>query len=88
LVPADSNQGALDISRQRACAALLEALKKGVTLTAIFDSCHSGSIGRGYPVEEKTRMLPYIETDVAESQGSSSRQGELGALILSAFAGQ
>jgi len=84
IVPADSNQGALDIRDKELARLFLEALKKGVTLTSIFDSCHSGSIGRGYPVEEKTRMLPYIEADVAEEPGFKNPPGELGALILSA----
>jgi uncharacterized caspase-like protein len=84
LVPADSNQGALDIRDKELARLFLEALKKGVTLTAIFDSCHSGSIGRGYPSEERTRMLPYIETDVAEEPGFKDPPGRLGALILSA----
>ncbi|MGB7622895.1 MAG: caspase family protein [Terriglobia bacterium] len=84
VVPADSNQGALDIRDKELARLFLEALKKGVTLTAIFDSCHSGSIARGYPMEEKSRMLPYIETDVAEEPGFKEPPGDLGALILSA----
>jgi hypothetical protein len=84
MVPADSNQGALDIRDKELARLFLEALKKGVTLTTIFDSCHSGSIGRGYPVEEKTRMVPYIETDVAEEPGFKDPPAELGALTLSA----
>src|SRR6185503_913935 len=50
MVPADSNQGALDIRDKELARLFLDALKKGVILTTIFDSCHSGSIGRGYPV--------------------------------------
>jgi hypothetical protein len=84
MVPADSNQGSLDIRDKELARLFLEALKKGVTLTTIFDSCHSGSIGRGYPVEEKTRMLPFIEADVAEEPGFKKPPGEVGALILSA----
>ena len=84
MVPADSNQGALDIRDKELARLFLEALKKGVTLTTIFDSCHSGSIGRGYPVEEKSRMLPYIEADVAEEPGFKDPPSQLGALILSA----
>ena len=84
LVPADSNQGALDVRDKELARLFLAALQKGVTLTAIFDSCHSGSIGRGYPVEEKTRMVPYMETDVAEAPGFTEPPGALGALTLSA----
>ncbi|MEK6324977.1 MAG: caspase family protein [Acidobacteriota bacterium] len=84
MVPADSNQGALDVRDKELSRLFLEALKKGVTLTTIFDSCHSGSIGRGYPVEEKTRMVPFIEADVAEEPGFNDTPGQLGALILSA----
>lgn len=84
MVPADSNQGAPDIRDKELARLFLEALKKGVLLTTIFDSCHSGSIGRGYPVEEKTRMLPFIEADVAEEPGFKEPPGQAGALILSA----
>ncbi len=84
MVPADSNQGALDIRDKELARLFLEALRKGVTLTTIFDSCHSGSIGRGYPVEEKTRMLPFIETDIAEAPGFKEPPGQVGALIVSA----
>ena len=84
VVPADSNQGALDVRDKELARLFLEALKKGVTLTTIFDSCHSGSVGRGYPVEEKTRMAPYIEADVAEEPGFKDQPGQVGALILSA----
>lgn len=84
MVPADSNQGALDIRDKELARLFLEALKKGVALTTIFDSCHSGSVGRGYPVEEKSRMLPYVETDVAEEPGFKDPPGQVGALLLSA----
>jgi len=84
IVPADSNQGALDIRDKELARLFLQALNKGVTLTAIFDSCHSGSIGRGYPVEERTRMLPFIETDVAQEPGFRQPPGQAGALIISA----
>jgi len=84
MVPADTNQGALDIRDKELARLFLEALKKGVTLTTIFDSCHSGSIGRGYPVEERSRMVPFIEADVAEEPGFKEPPGKVGALILSA----
>src|SRR6185436_19494098 len=76
--------GALDIRDKELARLFLEALRKGVTLTTIFDSCHSGSIGRGYPVEEKSRMVPFIEADVAEEPGFKEPPGKVGALILSA----
>lgn len=84
LVPADSNQGALDIRDKELALLFLEALKKGVTLTTIVDSCHSGSIGRGYPSEERSRVLRFIETDVAAAPGFNDPPEKTGALLFSA----
>lgn len=84
IVPADSNQGAFDIRDKELARLFLEALKKGVTLTVILDSCHSGSAGRGYPMPEQSRALPEITDDVAEEPGFDDPPGKVGALILSA----
>ncbi len=53
IVPADSNAGAPDIRDKELARHFLNALDKGVVLTAIFDSCHSGSIARGGPTPKR-----------------------------------
>src|SRR5262249_30714979 len=62
------------------------ALDKGVVLTAVFDSCHSGSIERGIRnPSEKARYVPGTETiDVADPPDTGKTPGERGALVLSA----
>lgn len=62
------------------------ALDKGVVLTALFDSCHSGSIARG---DVTVKAGPSITFDIAEPPVKEPAPMERGALILSAaLAGQ
>jgi hypothetical protein len=84
LVPADSARGALDIRDKELARLFNQSLDKGVMLTVILDSCHSGSIARGYPREEKVRMLPYDPRDAADPPDRGKRPEERGALIFSA----
>jgi hypothetical protein len=48
IVPSDSIDGAKDIRDKDFARLFNGALDKGIILTAIFDSCHSGSICRGF----------------------------------------
>ncbi|WP_447972031.1 caspase family protein [Nitrospira sp. Kam-Ns4a] len=70
IVPADFKTGVMDIRDKELARLYTQALNKGVVLTAIFDSCHSGSLSRGpTPVLEKSRVGPEDERDVAELIG-------------------
>jgi hypothetical protein len=61
------------------------ALDKGIVLTVIADSCHSGSIARG-DTTIKARSLGGEKFDLAEppSASENKRPGDRGALIFSA----
>lgn len=89
IVPADSSQGAEDIRDKELRRLFNDILDKGAVLTAIFDSCQSGSIARGIVVEGKARFLPADTRSVrsrgtAEPPDSRPRPEDRGALILSA----
>ena len=84
IVPADLNLGARDIRDKELARRFLKAINKGVVLTAVFDSCHSGSIVRGGKPEEQSRSLPYDEKDVAEEPGFVDPPEKQGAVVFSA----
>lgn len=71
IVPADANAAAgerkvVDIRDKEWDRLFTRVLDKGAWLTALFDSCHSGSISRGpAPVTAATRFLDEDERDVA-----------------------
>lgn len=69
IVPADAYLGAEDVRDRELARIFNKALDKGVRLTAIFDTCHSGSTARGAEVGPRTvaRMLAYDPRDVAEA---------------------
>jgi hypothetical protein len=83
LVPADANRGAPDVRDKELAALFGAALDKNVLLTAMFDSCHSGSIGRGAPRAARFRFIQPDERDVADPSRPSAPE-ERGALIISA----
>jgi hypothetical protein len=62
IVPSNANTGQFDIRDKEIRRIFNQALDKGVKLTAIFDSCHSGSIARGM-VMGKVRYLAYDPRD-------------------------
>ena len=72
IVPADANRHAggrsiADIRDKEWDRLFTEVLDRGAWLTAIFDSCHSGSISRSAaPVTTSTRFLDEDDRDVAE----------------------
>jgi hypothetical protein len=85
IVPADGPAGAHDIRDKELRDRFNRLLNAGVVLTAIFDSCHSGSIARG-PLgspSARVRMLP-IDTRDAMDASQAPNPADLGALILSA----
>jgi caspase domain-containing protein len=81
IVPADANRGVFDI-RDKELAALFDAvLDKHVTLTLIFDSCHSGAITRGIPVTYRERWAAMDPRDAADSSSPTPPE-DRGALVF------
>ena len=86
LVPVDAYRGAPDIRDKELRVAFNGILDAGADLVAIFDSCHSGSVARGYPA--RVRNPRYLEPGPAgqpSGDGSTDVPPEdRGALILAA----
>lgn len=83
IVPADAYKGAADIRDKELAALFNRFLDKGVVLTVIFDSCHSGSAGRGLFTDIASRYLEESSLDVKDASNPAKPE-ERGALILSA----
>ena len=84
IVPADAYKGARDIRDKELAGYFNELLDKGVVLTVIFDSCHSGSAGRGQLYEiTGIRNLDADPNDAADSTNPQKPE-ERGALVISA----
>jgi hypothetical protein len=68
IVPRDAWSGAEDL-RDKELAALFNQIvfDKHAHLTAIFDSCHSGTMARGITASVQ-RVLPYDDRDVADEK--------------------
>ena len=68
VVPYDANQLVFDVRDKEIRQIFNDAIKKGVLLTAIFDSCHSGAVARGIPVGRpaQARYIPYDPRDSAD----------------------
>lgn len=82
IVPVDANTGVFDI-RDKELATLFGALvSKGVALTLIFDSCHSGAITRGVPVAYKERWAALDPRDAADPETPPAPEDH-GALVIS-----
>lgn len=69
IVPADAYLGAEDVRDREMARIFNKALDKGIHLTAIFDTCHSGGTARGAEIGPRTvaRMLAYDPRDIAEA---------------------
>ena len=74
IVPADASSGVFDIRDKEIARLFNQVVDKGVLLTAIFDSCHSGSIARGIPVgsQGKSRYLAYDPRDASDPPDKSA----------------
>jgi hypothetical protein len=74
IVPADAYLGTEDIRDREMARIFNKALDKGIHLTAIFDTCHSGGTARGAEVGPRTvaRMLAYDPRDIAEAPDANS----------------
>jgi hypothetical protein len=67
LVPADAYKGGYDVRDREMSRIFNAALDKGIHLTAIFDSCHSGGISRGIGPRYIERTLAYDPRDIGEA---------------------
>jgi hypothetical protein len=67
LVPADAYKGGFDVRDREMTHIFNAALDKGIHLTVIFDSCHSGGISRGIGPVYKARTLAYDPRDIDEA---------------------
>ena len=76
LVPADAWTGGYDVRDREMRRIFNAALDKGVKLTVILDSCHSGAFTRGIPLGPKVRerMLPYDPRDINEAPNQAGAQ--------------
>ncbi len=84
LVPADSNEGAEDLRDKELARIFNRILDRGARLTAIFDSCNSGSLARGLPLPQAARFLPPATRGVMDAAPTGGKPEERGALVLSA----
>ncbi len=66
LVPSDAYKGGFDVRDREMTRIFNAALDKGVLLTVIFDSCHSGGATRGIGPKYRERTLAFDPRDVAE----------------------
>jgi hypothetical protein len=88
MVPADAwKKGVSDIRDKELALYFNQLLDKGVLLTVIFDSCHSGSIGRGTEnfLNDPPKARYVEESDMdAKDPSEPKRPEDRGALIISA----
>ncbi len=66
LVPSDAYKGGYDVRDREMTHIFNAALDKGVHLTVIFDSCHSGGISRGIGPVYRERALAFDPRDIAQ----------------------
>jgi hypothetical protein len=67
LVPSDAYKGGYDVRDREMTRIFNAALDKGVHLTVIFDSCHSGGISRGIGPVYRERALAFDPRDINEA---------------------
>lgn len=67
LVPSDAYKGGYDVRDREMARIFNAALDKGVHLTVIFDSCHSGGAARGIGLKFRERTLAYDSRDINEA---------------------
>jgi hypothetical protein len=67
MVPSDAYKGGYDVRDREMTRIFNAALDKGVHLTVIFDSCHSGGISRGIGPVYRERALAFDPRDINEA---------------------
>jgi hypothetical protein len=86
MVPADIWKGAKDIRDKELAQLFNKLIDKGVILTIVYDSCHSGSVGRG-PIDKNKAKERKIDPDAEDAKDATRitiAPEQRGALILSA----
>lgn len=73
-----------DIRDKEIGTILEQAARRGVRVTAVFDSCHSGSIARGVARSHKPKMLRPASAAPKIAAGSRPDPAGAGALVISA----
>jgi Caspase domain len=87
LVPSDAYTGGYDVRDREMTRIFNAAIDKGVHLTVIFDSCHSGGMTRGLGPKYVERTLAFDPRDINEApdtQTPPSERTQNPALIFSA----
>ncbi len=74
LVPSDAYKGGYDVRDREMTRIFNAALDKGVRLTVILDSCHSGAISRGLGPKFRQRALAFDPRDIGEGPDLVSGQ--------------
>ena len=72
LVPSDAYKGGFDVRDREMTRIFNAALDKGVHLTVILDSCHSGGAARGIGPKYRERSLAYDPRDINEAPESGT----------------
>jgi hypothetical protein len=67
LVPSDAYKGGYDVRDHEMTQIFNAALDKGIHLTVIFDSCHSGGMSRGIGPKYKDRELAFDPRDIDQA---------------------
>jgi hypothetical protein len=67
VVPSDAWKGGYDVRDREMTRIFNAALDKGIHLTVIFDSCHSGGATRGIGPKYRERSLAFDPRDIAEA---------------------
>lgn len=85
MVPADIWKGAKDIRDKELALLFNKLVAKGVVLTIVYDSCHSGSVGRGPTTNPpKVRKIDDDMEDAKDATRIDVAPEDQGALIFSA----
>ncbi len=85
MVPADIWKGVKDIRDKELALLFNKLVDKGVVLTVVYDSCHSGSVGRGPNANPpKVRKIDNDMEDAKDGTRIAVAPEDKGALIFSA----
>ncbi len=87
LVPSDAYKGGYDVRDREMTQIFNAALDKGVHLTVIYDSCHSGGISRGIGPKYQERELAFDPRDIDQVPDTSpgpTQRTDNPALVFSA----
>ncbi|MGB7266496.1 MAG: caspase family protein [Terracidiphilus sp.] len=87
LVPSDAYKGGYDVRDREMTHIFDEALDKGIHLTVIYDSCHSGGISRGIGPKYRERELAFDPRDIDQAPDTSpgpTERADNPALVFSA----